>query len=121
MFRELFLPAIERQTRFLDWSIYHVDGVEAFAHVDALCELPRLHALQILPGAGRPGPLHYLDVLKKVQAAGKNLHVSFPPEEVKPALERLSARGLMICTWCRTEAEARQVLRDAEKWSVDRG
>jgi len=121
MYRELFLPAIERQIEFLDYSIYHVDGVEAFHHVDALCEVPRLQALQIVPGAGKPGPLHYMDVLKKVQTAGKNLHISIPSEEVKPALECLSARGLFICTWCRTEAEARQLLRDAERGSVDRG
>jgi hypothetical protein len=121
MFRELFLPAIERQTRFLDYSIYHVDGVDAFRHVDALCELPRLHALQILPGAGKPTAIHYLDVLRKVQRAGKNLQMYLEPEEVKPALEQLSARGLFLSVGCKTEAQARQLLRDAEKGSVDRG
>jgi len=120
MFQSLFLPAIKKQTEFLDYSIYHVDGVDAFKHVDALCELPRLHALQILPGAGKPSPLHYLDVLKKVQSSGKNLHISIPPEEVRLALELLSARGLMICTRCRTESEARELLRNIELWSVDR-
>lgn len=121
MFRDLFLPAIEKQTRFLDYSIYHVDGVGAFRHVDALCELPRLQAIQILPGAGKPSPMHYMEVLKKVQAAGKNLHIGIPPEEVKPALEQLSARGLYISTWCGTESEARRMLKDVERWSVDRG
>jgi len=120
MFREIFQPVIRRQTEFLDHSVYHVDGVEAFAHVDALCELPRLQALQILPGAGKPSPLHYMNVLKKVQARGKSLQVSLAPEEVRPALEALSARGLFIHTWTRTEDEARELLRCAEKWSVDR-
>lgn len=90
-------------------------------HVDALCELPQLHALQILPGAGKPSALHYMDVLKKVQAAGKGLQMYLSPEEVKPALEQLSARGLLITTHTNTEAEARQLLKDAECWSVDRG
>jgi len=121
MFRELFIPALRKQMDFLDHSVYHVDGVEAFAHVDALCELDRLQALQILPGAGKPGPLHYMDVLKKVQAAGKNLHISIGPDQVKPALEQLSARGLFIDTGCATETEARELLANAEKWSVDRG
>ncbi|MEI6808218.1 MAG: hypothetical protein WCN95_05810 [bacterium] len=121
MFRDLFLPAIERQTRFLDYSIYHVDGVEAFRHVDVLCDLPRLQAIQILPGAGKPSPMHYMEVLKKVQKAGKNLHIAIPPEEVKPALEQLSARGLYISTWAGTESEAHQLLQNAERWSVDRG
>jgi hypothetical protein len=117
MFRDLFLPAIERQTRYLDYAVYHVDGVEAFAHVPALCELPRLQAIQILPGAGKPSALHYPDALRAVQKAGKNLQMYLPPEEVRPALEQLSARGLFISTWTRTETEARQLLKDAERWS----
>jgi hypothetical protein len=121
MFREIFLPVIRRQTEFLDHSVYHVDGVAAFAHVDALCELPKLQALQILPGAGKPSPLHYLDVLKNVQAAGKNLWIWIPSEEVETALKRLSARGLFIVTSAKTEDEARKLLRKAEKWSKDRG
>jgi hypothetical protein len=120
LFRDVFLPAIEMQTNFLDHAVYHVDGIGAFAHVDALCELPRLQAFQILPGAGKPSPLHYMDVLKKVQSAGKNLHISIPPEEVEPALSELSARGLFIDTWCDTEEEARELLRSAETWSSDR-
>lgn len=120
MFRELFLPAIEKQTRFLDHAIHHVDGVGNFAHVAALCELPRLQAIQILPGAGKPSPLHYLDVLKKVQAAGKNLFISLPANEVRGALSELSACGLFIYTSCPTETEARGLLKQAEKWSRDR-
>ena len=120
MFRELFLPAIKRQTEFLDHSIYHVDGVNAFVHVDALLELPRLQAFQIYPGEGKPSPLHFMDLLKKIQAAGRNLHLSLAPGEVKAALSELSARGLYISTKCATESDARQLLKDAERWSVDR-
>jgi hypothetical protein len=121
MYKELFLPAIQRQLEFLDYSIYHVDGVNAFVHVDTLCKESRLQAIQILPGAGKPSPLHYMDVLKKVQAAGKNLHISIPANEVKIALDNLSARGLFIGTWCNSETEARELLKNAELWSVDRG
>jgi len=120
MFRDIFLPAIRLQTEFLDHSVYHVDGINAFEHVDALCELPNLQALQILPGAGKPSPLHYADVLKKVQAAGKNLHITIPSEEVEQGLALLSARGLFIQTTTRTEAEARELLKNAEHWSEKR-
>jgi hypothetical protein len=121
MFREIFLPAIRRQTEFLDHSVYHVDGVNAFAHVDALCELPQLQALQILPGAGQPSPLYYEDVLKKVQVAGKNLHINIAPDDVEPALSMLSARGLFIATAAETQAQAEELLAQAERLSVDRG
>ena len=118
-FRDVFLPAIERQTEYLDHTVYHVDGIGSYGHVPALLELPRLQAVQILPGAGKPSPLHYLDVLKQVQAAGKNLHITLEPEEVEAALELLSARGLFICTQCATEEHARYLLKMAAKWSHD--
>lgn len=121
MFNEIFLDVIRRQTEFLDYSIYHVDGVNSFKHIDALLTLPRLQAFQIVPGAGKPSPLYYMDVLKKVQNAGKNLQIYIPPCEVEPALRELSARGLFIHTWAETEDQARELLKNAEKWSVDRG
>ena len=120
MYEDIFLPALVRQLEFLDHSVYHVDGIGAFVHVDMLCGLDDLQALQILPGAGKPSPLHYMPVLKKVQAAGKNLHISIGPGEVKTALDELSARGLFIQTSCRTEAEAKDLLTKAERWSSDR-
>jgi len=119
MLDELFFPALERQTEYLDYALYHVDGVDAFRHVPRLCDLPGIQAFQILPGAGKPSPLHYMDVLKTVQAHGKNLHIAVPPDEVETALAELSARGLFIFTWTETESDARKLLADAEKWSHD--
>lgn len=118
-FRRLFMPAVVKQTEFLDHTVYHVDGEGNFAHVDALCEIPRLQALQILPGDGKPSPLHYMKILKKVQAAGKNLHITIRADEVETALSELSARGLFVNTSCKTEEEARTLLKNAEKWSRD--
>lgn len=116
-FREVFLPSLEEQTRFLDQSIHHLDGEGNFPHAPALCELPRLRAIQIVPGAGKPSALHYLPMLKQIQAAGKALQLYLGPEEVETALAELSARDLIIYTWCATEAEARDLLVQAEKWS----
>ncbi|HPP13501.1 MAG TPA: hypothetical protein PKW42_12300, partial [bacterium] len=121
LFEEIFLPAIEQQLNFLDYAIYHVDGTGAFRHVPALCALPGLQAIQILPGTGQGSPLKYLDVLKYVQAHGKNLHLTLAAEEVKVALEHLSGRGLFLATSCRSEEEAKRLLKECEKWSQDRG
>ncbi|MCM8817768.1 MAG: hypothetical protein NC913_09745 [Candidatus Omnitrophica bacterium] len=121
MFEQIFLPAIERQTNFLDYCVYHVDGLGNFNHLDVLLELPKLQAIQILPGAGKPSPLYFMDVLKKVQKKGKNLHISIQCFEVQPALENLSARGLFISTSCKTEDDARRLIENTYKWSEDRG
>jgi len=55
-----------------------------------------------------------------VQHAGKNLQFYLPIEEVEEALSKLSARGLIIHTSARSETEARELLKNVEKWSVDR-
>lgn len=120
MYREIFLPSIEWQVEYLDQSFYHVDGVGSFNHVDTLCGIPKLQCIQILPGDGKPGALHYMPVLQKVQAAGKNLQIFLAPGEVETALDNLSARGLLILTSCDSEQEARDLLRKAEHWSRDR-
>ena len=117
MLEALFEPALQMQLDYLDHAIYHVDGVDAFRHVDWLCSIDKLDGLQILPGAGKPSPLHYMDVLKKVQAAGKKLHISIPPEEVKTALEHLSAKGLFIDTHCDSESDAKDLIRLSEQYS----
>lgn len=113
LFARWALPQIRREIEhFRGRVIYHLDGPGELSHLDAL---------QILPGVGKPSPLHYMDALKQVQAAAKNLHLDLPPEEVKPALENLFARGLYINVWCRTEREARELLKNVERWSIDRG
>lgn len=117
MYRRIFLPQLVRQTEFLDYTVYHVDGIGAFAHVPMLCEIPRLQAIQILPGAGKPSPLHYREVLECVQRAGKNLHISIPADEVEAAVDMLSAKGLCIATSASSEAEARRLLDIVERRS----
>ena len=119
-FERCFLPAIEMQTNYLDYTIHHVDGEGNFRHVDLLCQLLRLQALQILPGPGKPSPLAYPDVLQKVQRANKNLHITIPPEEIKTALDMLSSRGLMIDTWANSQEDAEDIIRLVEKNSVVR-
>ena len=118
-FRDLFLPSIEKQLDHLDYAVYHVDGEGNFNHIDALCELTKLRALQILPGTGKPSPLHYMPILKKVQAAGMGLDLFIGPNEVETALRELSARNLFIHTYAGSEDDANRLLKNAEKWSHD--
>jgi hypothetical protein len=120
MFEELFIPAVEMQTKFLDHCIFHVDGVDAFRHVPMLCELPWLLAIQVSPEAGKPDALHYMDTLKCVQAHRKNLWIHLAPSRIEEALANLSARGLCISTSCQTEAAARALIENVRKWSKDR-
>jgi hypothetical protein len=117
MFRDIFIPALEKQMDFLDHSIYHLDGVNAFVHLPALLELDKLNGVQVGPGAGQPSPIHFLDTCRAVQAAGKNLHITIAPEEVPEALSLLHATGLFIATWADSEQEAKDLIKLAERES----
>jgi hypothetical protein len=120
-FRECFVPALKKQAEFLDFAIYHLDGVGAFHLVDEICQIEGINAIQVLPGAGKPSPLHYLDILKRVQRLGKRLHISIPPEEVELALSLLSSRGLCIDTSAARQKQAQEIIDLAGRLSVDRG
>ena len=120
MFRETFLAELEHLTEWLDHSIYHLDGPGALHHLDAILGLPRLNAVQWVPGAGAPPATHWLPVLQRIQRAGKGVHIGADARDVEFLLAHLSARGLFIHTACATEAEARKLLEKAKGWSTDR-
>jgi 5-methyltetrahydrofolate--homocysteine methyltransferase len=46
MFDEFFLPALEQQTRWIERTIFHLDGPEAIRHLDSLLALPRMSGIQ---------------------------------------------------------------------------
>ena len=54
MFDDYFLPGLEQQTRWVERTIFHLDGPEAIRHLDSLLSLPRLDGIQWVPGDGKP-------------------------------------------------------------------
>jgi hypothetical protein len=59
-------------------------------------------------------------VEREKQHRAKDLHVTSERDKVPSALAQLSARGLFLEVWCKTESHARALLKNAEKWSRDR-
>jgi len=51
-FEELLLPPLVESMRMVDHRIYHLDGTAAISHLDALLDIPELHAIQWVPGYG---------------------------------------------------------------------
>ena len=77
MFIEFVLPGIEEQCEFLDYSAYHLDGVDATRHLDAILSIKKLGAIQWVPGAGKPtgcDPV-WFDLYRKILSAGKSVMV----------------------------------------------
>ena len=73
MFRRFVLPTLRRDTERLENTIYHLDGIGELCHLDSILSLPKLNAVQWVYGEGKPGPMHWLDVYRRIRAAGKRM------------------------------------------------
>ena len=119
MFEEFVLPDLLAETEWLDHSIFHLDGPGALKHLDALLEMPKLHAIQWVPGANSGAMLQWVPMLRRIQAAGRALHLSVEPEEVEPLMRQLRPEGLCLQTSCQTEEEAHDLVRLVERLTVE--
>jgi len=116
MFREFFLEEQERLSRFLDNSIFHLDGPLALRNLDALLQIDSLNGIQWVPGAGSKRMSEWIDVCTKVLNAGKCLQINCEPDEVEFLLSKLGHGGLFLSTYCGTEKEARSILKITERY-----
>lgn len=119
MYRQFALPSLEKQMTWCEYPIYHFDGAEQVRHLDMLLSLEKLKGIQWTAVAGQPSAAHYLPVLQRMQKAGKRLIIMAPPEDVRPLLEGLSARGLYIHTEADNPEQAQALVRLCEEYSKE--
>ncbi len=112
---EFFLPGLLDEINYLDHSLFHLDGPGALRHLDALLAIDRLGGIQWVPGANSGPMLQWVPVLRRIQAAGKLLHLSVGPEEVGPILRELAPEGLCLATSVGTIEEAEGLLHLATR------
>lgn len=97
--RDCVLPAVMRMIDPVDRSIFHLDGPGALKHLDLLLAIPNLQAVQWVYGAGAGPATRWIDVYRRVQAAGKSSQIYLDtPQEALDILEALgNPRGLWFC------------------------
>ncbi|MBA7497805.1 MAG: hypothetical protein GH144_06915 [Clostridia bacterium] len=112
MYGEFFLEELMNEINYLDYSIYHLDGPDALKHLDMILEIPRLNAVQWVPGAGmvKEGVARWIPIYRKIQAKKKAIQVFCQSAEVDFVLESLKPEGLLIFTSCSSEKEAKELL-----------
>jgi len=120
MFQEFFLPVIQYQAGYYDRVCYHLDGPGAIRHLDALLAVPEIHAIQWVPGAGAKPMVEWMDLLKRIQAGGKALHIGCGPQEVEPLVRELQPEGLCIGTFAFSRQMADEILEKSKTWAAKR-
>lgn len=79
MFREFCLEDNVACCDYVDHTIYHLDGPDGARHLPTILELENLTCVQWIQGAGNPYPSQWVDMLKKIQDAGKSIQVYYGP------------------------------------------
>lgn len=105
-FRRFVMPALEEEAAFLDHCCYHYDGPDALVHLDDVLSIPGIDAIQWVPGAGHAPHIEWMDLLKKIQAAGKALHVGASVDEVKIYHGELRPEKVFYDVWASSRSEA---------------
>ena len=118
-FRRFAIPYLREQCREIDYTLYHLDGVDALRHLGAILEIDELNAVQWTPGVGEPqgGDPCWYDVYRKIMAAGKSVMPCWvKPDELKPLLDAVGNAGLNILMDFQSEEDIETTLKIAEDY-----
>lgn len=117
-YRRFVQPFIREQTRKIDYTLYHLDGVGATHHLTALLEIKDLNAIQWTPGVGEPqgGSPKWYDLYRRILDGGKSIMacwVTLP--ELRPLLENIGCDGVHLEMDFHNEDEVEQALEIVEQ------
>ena len=118
-YRRFVQPFIREQCQKIDYTLYHLDGVGAMHHLDALLEIEERNAIQWTPGVGEPqgGSPKWYDLYKKILAGGKSIMACWVTlDELKPLLDNIGGEGVHIEMDFHNEREVEQALRIVEEY-----
>ncbi len=114
MFDEFVFPYLQEQCRFLDSSIYHLDGRSAVQHLPSLLRIDGLDCIQWTPGAGEPdgGDPVWDDIYRQTLDSGRCIHAHMPLSRVRDFVKRFGTTGVLIITQAASDREAAALLED---------
>ncbi len=117
-FEQLFVPGIIRECQHMDRCIYHLDGPQALRYLDRLLEMPEIHAIQWVPGAGHDYWADSIDVYRRIQSRNKALCLGLPAKDLPLLFKTLDPRGVWLSVWgISNQQEAEAALGDIAKWT----
>lgn len=118
-FEDLFVPGIIVECQHMDRCIYHLDGPQALRYLDRLLEIPEIHAIQWVPGAGQDDWADWIDVYQRIQGKKKALCLSLPAKDLHLLFESLDPRGVWISSvsGIADEQAAQAALHEISNWT----
>ncbi len=118
-YRRFVQPFIRQQCQKIDYTLYHLDGVGAMHHLDALLEIDELNAIQWTPGVGEPqgGSPKWYDLYNRILANGKSIMACWVTlDELRPLLDHIGGDGVHIEMDFHNEHEVEQAMTIVEEY-----
>lgn len=94
MFAEFAMPELEENAAKFGRTVYHLDGQEQIRHLDMILSIPGIDLIQWTPVAGQPETSTFVEVLKRIQKAGKGLVLMPHIRELPKLLDELDPVGV---------------------------
>ncbi|MDH7598912.1 MAG: hypothetical protein QHH07_04635 [Sedimentisphaerales bacterium] len=118
-FRRFALPYLRMQCQAINYTLYHLDGIDAIRHLDPLLEIEQLKAIQWTPGAGQPqgGDPCWYGLYRRIRNAGKSVMASWVQiAELEPLLDAVGPEGLAVLMDFQSERDIEQAARIAGRY-----
>jgi len=118
-YRTFVQPFISQQCDKIDYTIYHLDGVDAIRHLDAILEIENLNAVQWTPGVGQPqgGKECWYDLYRKILSKGKSVVANWVElPELEPLIDNVGNQGLNIQVDFKNEREIDEAIKIVDKY-----
>ena len=118
-FREFVVPYMTEQCDWLDYALFHLDGINALHHLDTLLGIESLDVIQWTPQAGRPqtGSPTWYDLYRRIKAGGKSVQAAnVQPDEVAPLLDAVGPEGMYLGVSAQTAQQVDDVLKIIEQY-----
>jgi hypothetical protein len=118
LYNQFGLPILQREVKTMTHTIFHVDGKGVARHLQAILNVPEVHALQWVQGMGGDYPImQWVPLIRELQSKGVPVIVDLSPAELDPFVDATDPHGLFLWVATDNEAEELEILKRIEKWS----
>lgn len=118
LYEEFIVPELDVYGGEFGAVWYHLDGRDARQHLPRLLSLPYLRVIQYTPTPTEPpNGVAHLDFYRRIQDAGRIVHITVEPDQVEPLCRALDPSRLMLSTHCDSPEEGRRLISNAVQWS----
>lgn len=98
MFEEFQLPCLAHETEQLGHACYHLDGPGAIHHLESICSLPKMQAIQWVAGSGYGEQQNWMHLHKRIDDLGKGQYFGGNAESVERLTREFRSKQLYFRT-----------------------